>query len=175
MRNKWMSNAAFSVLAATLTGPSYAQAAKPDANNPCDQVESACKSAGFIDGAKEGKGLWSHCIEPVMQGHPVPKGAKPLPRVDDKVVAACRAKDPTFGEPKKADACNQVESACKSAGFLDGAKEGKGLWSDCIEPVMQGHPMPKGAKPLPRVDDNVVAACRAKDPTFGEPRKAKPK
>jgi hypothetical protein len=178
MRHKWMSNTALCVLAAALTGPSYAQAAKPDANSPCNQVESACKSAGFVDGAKEGNGLWSDCIEPVMQGHPVSKGAKPLPRVDDKVVAACHAKEPTFGEPKKADAnspCNQVESACKSAGFVDGAKEGKGLWSDCIGPVMQGHPVSKGAKPLPRVDDKVVAACHAKDPTFGETRKAKPK
>jgi hypothetical protein len=104
MRHKWRSNTAFCVLAAALAGPLYAQAAKPDADNPCTQVESACRSAGFLDGeSKEGKGLWSNCIEPVMQGRPEPKGTKlPLPRIDHKVVAACHAKDPTFGEPRKA-------------------------------------------------------------------------
>jgi hypothetical protein len=102
MRHEWSSKTAFCVLAAALAGPLYAQAAKPDANDPCAQIESACKSAGFHEGgSKEGKGLWSECIDPVMKGHPAAKGAK-LPGIDDKVVAACRAKHPTFGEPTKA-------------------------------------------------------------------------
>jgi hypothetical protein len=102
MSHKWSSKTAFCVLAAALAGPLYAQAAKPSANDPCAQVESACKSAGFHNGgSKEGKGLWSDCIDPLMKGHPV-IGGKPLPGVDDKVVAACRAKDPTFGQPTKA-------------------------------------------------------------------------
>ena len=102
MRHEWSSKTAFCVLAAALAGQLYAQAAKPDANNPCTQIESACKSAGFHEGgSKEGKGLWSDCIDPVMKGHPVSNGAK-LPGIDDKVVAACRAKAPTWGEPTKA-------------------------------------------------------------------------
>jgi len=68
--------------------------------------------------------------------------------------------------------CEQIRAACKSAGFVQGsAKEGNGLWPDCINSIMQGKSPPrKTSKPLPRVDSQLVAACRAQDPSFGQSR-----
>ena len=66
--------------------------------------------------------------------------------------------------------CMKVKEACEAAGFTKGqAKEGTGLWADCINPIMRGEAQPKNAtKPLPTVDAAVVAACKAEKPNFGE-------
>ena len=65
--------------------------------------------------------------------------------------------------------CQQIREACLNAGFVKGdAKEGYGLWRDCINPIMQGITIVPGAtKPLPSVDPGIVAACKAKHPKFG--------
>lgn len=70
--------------------------------------------------------------------------------------------------------CKQIKDACEKAGFVKGkAKEGTGLWVDCINPIMQGKPQPAKAKiTLPTIDASVVSACKAKHPKFGE-REAK--
>lgn len=65
--------------------------------------------------------------------------------------------------------CKAIEQACEQAGFVKGqAKEGTGLWVDCIRPIMTGTAQPaKAKKALPSVDASVVAACKAKRPDFG--------
>jgi len=64
---------------------------------PCDEVQQACTSAGF----KAGTGLWSECIDPIMQGVPQPAAAKiPLPKVSPETVSACKEKHPQFGQKK---------------------------------------------------------------------------
>ena len=100
MRIKWSLSAASCLLSLAAAVPSYAQTAAPkEEANPCGEVESACRNAGFVDkGSKVGKGLWSECIDPIMQGRSV-KAAKPLPKVSPQTVAACKAKSPNFGEP----------------------------------------------------------------------------
>ncbi len=67
------------------------------------------------------------------------------------------------------DACKEIAEACKKAGFMKGDwKKGDGLWRDCVDPIMQGQTSAPGAtKPLPSVDANVIAACRAKHPKYG--------
>jgi hypothetical protein len=104
MRAKWTSRFAFSLLAASVAAPLYAQtAAEPADSHPCDQIVSACKSAGFVDGdSKAGKGLWSECINPLMRGTTDPNKKMGLPKVSPELVSACHAKDPSFGEPRKA-------------------------------------------------------------------------
>src|SRR5271157_3255624 len=72
------------------------------AQGPCQQIKSACMNAGFVQGGvSAGNGLWLDCIDPIMQGtaqrH---KATKPLPQVDPKLVAACKAQDASFGQPK---------------------------------------------------------------------------
>ncbi len=76
-----------------------------DANEgPCKQIKEACTKAGFIKGeAKEGKGLWKDCIDPIMQGTTAKKSVLPLPSVDPSLVAACKAKRPKFGSGKVGD------------------------------------------------------------------------
>ena len=35
--------------------------------------------------------------------------------------------------------CRKIETACSAAGFIKRHhKEGKGLWKDCMEPIMEG-------------------------------------
>jgi hypothetical protein len=68
---------------------------------PCEQIKQACTNAGFIKGeAKEGKGLWRDCIDPIVQGTTAKKSVLALPTVDPSVVSACKAKHPKFGEGK---------------------------------------------------------------------------
>jgi hypothetical protein len=54
--------------------------------------------------------------------------------------------------------CKQIEAACKGAGFTKGDhKNGKGLWKDCIKPIMTG-----GSVAGVTVDATVVQACQAR-------------
>jgi hypothetical protein len=72
--------------------------------------------------------------------------------------------------------CKQVADACKAAGFKPGDwKKGDGLWADCVDPIMQGQTSAPGAtKPLPTVDPNVVAQCKAKHPKYGSGKVGSP-
>jgi hypothetical protein len=65
--------------------------------------------------------------------------------------------------------CQQIKSACLSAGFIPkDVKQGKGLWRDCVAPIIQGQTPNNATLPLPSVDPSVVSACKAKNPKFGE-------
>src|SRR5438445_2105285 len=66
--------------------------------------------------------------------------------------------------------CLQIRDACISAGFTRGGiKDGTGLVADCVVPIVQGTPQPpKASKPLPQIDPQVVADCKAKNPNFGK-------
>jgi N-acetylglucosamine-6-sulfatase len=67
-------------------------------------------------------------------------------------------------------ACRQIRAACEQAGFTQGgAQQGTGLWVDCIRPIIRGTPpRPRTSKPLPQIDPQLVAACKAQNPSFGE-------
>ncbi|MGE5202210.1 MAG: sulfatase [Acidobacteriota bacterium] len=70
------------------------------APGPCEQIEAACQGAGFVrGGAKAGTGIQVDCVDPLMRGRGQPRRAsRPLPQIDPKVVAACRAQNPHFGQ-----------------------------------------------------------------------------
>ena len=54
--------------------------------------------------------------------------------------------------------CRKIESACTAAGFIKRHhKEGKGLWKDCMEPLMNGKTV-TGVT----VDPSDIQACQAK-------------
>jgi hypothetical protein len=84
--------------------PAFAQGKKSDqgAPNECKKIAEACRNAGFIQGDwKKGDGLWRDCVNPIVQGQTnVPGATKPLPSVDGKLVADCKAKHPKFGGGK---------------------------------------------------------------------------
>lgn len=82
-----------------------------------------------------------------------------------------------FAQNQKEGPCKQIEDACVKAGFVKGeAKEGYGLWVDCIDPIMKGTPQPsKAKKPLPAVGAAMINACKAKNPNFGEGHGTAPK
>lgn len=79
--------------------------------------------------------------------------------------------------PEKEGPCKEIKEACEKAGFVKGdAKQGFGLWVDCIDPIMKGTPQPANAKkPLPAVGADVVNACKAKHPNFSEGHGQEPK
>ncbi len=69
---------------------------------PCKQIKESCEHAGFIKGeAKEGKGLWMDCIQPIMTGTPNPKSKMALPAIDPKIIEACKQKHHDFGTGHK--------------------------------------------------------------------------
>jgi hypothetical protein len=72
-------------------------------------------------------------------------------------------------EPERAP-CQQIRAACTDAGFKPGgAPEGIGIQVDCIRPIMQGTAQrTKAAKALPQIDASLVAACKARNPKFGQ-------
>lgn len=84
------------VVAAVLT--THASAAE----KPCQTIQKACADAGFFkNGMREGNGLLGDCVEPIMQGASQPnKASRPLPQIDPQLIAACRATDPSFGNPQ---------------------------------------------------------------------------
>jgi len=69
---------------------------------PCKQIAEACESAGFIKGDwKKGDGLWRDCVNPLVQHQTsVPGATKPLPKVDEDLIAKCKAHHPKFGGGK---------------------------------------------------------------------------
>jgi hypothetical protein len=68
--------------------------------------------------------------------------------------------------------CAQIRMACQGAGFIQGAaRQGIGLQVHCIIPIMQSRAQPWTArKPLPKVNPQLVADCKASRPNFGQPR-----
>jgi hypothetical protein len=71
-------------------------------------------------------------------------------------------------------ACGQIIAACQQAGFeRGGAQAGNGIQIDCIRPIMQGRAQRRrAAKPLPQVAPELVAACGAANPNFGQRTRA---
>ena len=78
--------------------------------------------------------------------------------------AFAQAAAPAAPAAKGPGPCTQIEKACESAGFVKGqAKQGSGVYVDCVKPIVSGQPQPKNAtRPLPSVDPALVQACRAK-------------
>jgi hypothetical protein len=74
------------------------------AEGPCHKIKEQCQAAGFIQGdAKEGKGLWVDCVDPIIQGTTAKKSVLPLPTVDASTIAACKKARPKFGAGKVAN------------------------------------------------------------------------
>jgi hypothetical protein len=93
------------------------------------------------------------------------------------LAAPLSAATPATGTPPtKEGPCGQITQACKSAGFIQGDyKSGKGLWLDCIDPIVRGVAQPSTSKiPLPSVSPATVSACKQKNPKYGE-KPAQPK
>jgi Domain of unknown function (DUF4185) len=70
------------------------------AQGPCATIRQLCENAGFVQGrAQGGNGLQVDCIQPIMRASPQPAGAsRPVPFVDPRLVVACRAVAPDFGQ-----------------------------------------------------------------------------
>jgi hypothetical protein len=83
---------------------------------------------------------------------------------------------PAPGQPvsRRDGPCAQIAAACEQAGFVrNGARTGVGIMMDCIRPIMMGAQGVQGTKPLPQIDQQVVAACKQRNPNFGMGGRAK--
>ena len=69
---------------------------------PCALITKACKDTGFVKNAgKGGNDAFADCIVPLIEGKPQPSdAARPLPKVDPQVIAACKQMNPYFGATK---------------------------------------------------------------------------
>ena len=67
-------------------------------------------------------------------------------------------------------ACAAIRAACEQAGFVQGgARTGDGLFVDCIAPIIRQTPQPpRASRPLPKIDLQLVADCKAQNPNFGQ-------
>ena len=72
--------AAIKMLAAT---PLLAQA-------PCEQIRTACKNAGFVQGGPIGNRLVLDCFNPLVFGEQPKRASKPLPQITQQLATACR-------------------------------------------------------------------------------------
>jgi N-acetylglucosamine-6-sulfatase len=70
----------------------------------------------------------------------------------------------------QASPCREIAAACRQAGFIPGgARTGDGLQLDCVQPIMLGTSQRRRAgRPLPQIDPQLVAACKANNPNFGQ-------
>jgi beta-lactamase class C len=75
----------------------------------------------------------------------------------------------TLAETTYSEVCDQITAACEQAGFAYGRqKSGSGLEVDCMGPIMEGTSQPpQASRPLPQIDQQVVTACKASNPSFG--------
>jgi len=65
--------------------------------------------------------------------------------------------------------CAEIRAACEQAGFVQGgARTGDGLFVDCIAPIMRRTQPRRTSKPLPQIDLQLVAECKAQNPSFGQ-------
>jgi hypothetical protein len=68
------------------------------------------------------------------------------------------------------DPCDAILSACKEAGYTaGGGARGKGLWKNCVEPIMQGQPPANSEQAFPSIDPGTIDACHQERPKFGMP------
>jgi hypothetical protein len=76
-------------------------AAKPvRAQAPCEQVRTACKNAGFLQGGPIGSRLVLDCFNPLVFGEKPPRGlSRPLPQIATELAAACRQRQAAKQSP----------------------------------------------------------------------------
>jgi hypothetical protein len=116
---------------------------------PCDVILMACQQAGFMaGGARSGLGLQADCVRPIMAGGlQPPRAAQPLPRINPRIVEACRASDPSFGQGRAA------RSGRGGAGAAPGSEPGGPPESQPDGPPPEGSEPggspPPGAQPVP--------------------------
>ena len=57
--------------------------------------------------------------------------------------------------------CEQIRTACKNAGFVQGGPIGDRLVLDCFNPLVLGQPQPRRAsRPLPQIRTKLTTACK---------------
>jgi N-acetylglucosamine-6-sulfatase len=103
----------------------------------------------------------------------------PMSKTRMRVAAICQIMI-AFGGATAAHAaqapgpCREIVAACQQAGFIPGgARTGDGTQVDCVRPIMQATAQPRRAtRPLPQIDPQIVAACKAGNPDFGQGNRA---
>jgi hypothetical protein len=87
---------------------------------------------------------------------PVKRGLKMKNRI--LVGLGMSALAANFALAQEAKPCKNIHAACSAAGYIKGHhKEGKGLWKDCINPILAGQSV-AGVT----VNSADVQACQAK-------------
>jgi hypothetical protein len=120
MRLTWESLLSASLICASIgvkgSAPLRAQSA------PCQQIRTACKSAGFVQGGAIGERLVLDCFNPIVLGErPKRPPSRELPRIDQRLAAACR--DSLNKQPDSAGSQPQLPVA--DASTLTASQDGR--------------------------------------------------
>src|SRR5262245_52673855 len=116
----------------------------------------------------------THAVHPPISRF----GAMTMLKAQMRIVVICQVMlalgGATAAHAQGAGPCREIVAACREAGFVQGgARTGDGIQVDCIRPIMQGSAQPRrAAKPLPQIAPQVVAACTARNPDFGQRNRA---
>lgn len=119
-------------------------------HQPCNSILKACIAAGYIKrNAPFGKGAYKFCMNPILAG-----GKPDDVYVEQEDINACRI---FVSERFVNHPCKNIAQACTTAGYGErGVKLGKGIFKNCIKPVLEGQFL-AGVN----VVQDDVAACRA--------------
>jgi hypothetical protein len=131
--------------------------------------------------SSEGKGYMSILsgLDKLCAGPTQAQSIQPAPTQPTSVQSAPAQSVPAQSAPAqsalKGGPCAQIRTVCTQAGFVpNGANVGVGIVVDCIRPIMAGAPQrPRASRPLPQIDQQVVAACKIQNPNFGMGGRAK--
>jgi hypothetical protein len=124
-------------------------------------------------------GLDKLCTSPAQAQSAQPAPTQPASVQSAPVQSAPAQSAPAQSAPAqsglKGGPCAQIRTVCTQAGFVpNGANMGAGIVVDCIRPIMAGTPQrPRASRPLPQIDQQVVAACKSQNPNFGMGGRAK--
>jgi hypothetical protein len=81
------------LLSASILGAAIVLAVTPlRAQAPCEQIRTACKNAGFVQGGPIGDRLVLDCFNPLVFGEQPKRVSRPLPQITQQLAAACREK-----------------------------------------------------------------------------------
>jgi hypothetical protein len=109
----------------------------------CIEIMASCEQAGFVRGdAKAGDRLFMDCVIPILRATPErSRASKPLPQVDPKLVADCKAQNPNFGQrvarpPQPGEPAMQASPAPQESPTHERTKPS----SEAAEPPLQSRP-----------------------------------
>lgn len=160
-----------------LVRPNFGNGTVGSQGGSCSIIRKSCLVQGFVPGSTHGGNqLFRNCINPIMQhkSHEA-EAIFPLPVVTENQITRCKQENPIYGDGPVGTpgdghpSCYEIKKACIHKGFEEGKSHcGYSIWENCVNPIIQGLTAhADNILPLPTVDSDLIAKCKADVPLFG--------